>query len=706
MPAADLKPPFGTDPGHLGPAGGPSDSGTDHATWRRRALWVALLLLLLSLLGTAMVLARRFQENQVLQQLELEASNMVSDIRTGLNRNVQTLQSLGYRERSPGEWEGPALEVLEQNREMTRLEWRDPQLRLLTWRNSPFHGRDQSDRRSERIQDIVAICAQARRTSAPAYSPSNFWPQEDGRGQEEMEMCLPKISHGEVMGYLVVSYSLPGLLSELLDSNAARGLGVSLTEVDGTRLAMSGARPGGQMMVAEHLLELPGHVMMLRLDSPRNHPGLTPLGVTGLVSGMSALIVLVVVMLGWDMRLRQQAERELAEALAFRKAMENSLVTGLRARDMQGNITYVNPAFCQMVGLEAGQLIGTNAPAPYWPPEMVGEYQRRQAIRLAGQTLPREGFESVFMRSDGTHFPVLIIEAPLINAQGVQSGWMSAILDLTEQHRVEALSRASQERLQASARLASVGEMASLLSHELNQPLSAIASYATGTLNLLAQAEDPCDATLAQDMALAMKRIGEQAERAGRVIKSVGDFVRRRGPSHELERKAVSPHALLQAVLPLISLQAQRDGIRVVVDIAPHCPDALCDGTMVEQVLLNLARNGMQAMPEEVPPAASGLRVLTLAVHALPPQSGRPWLAFSVTDHGLGMADEVAAQLFTPFFTTKAEGMGLGLSLCRTVIEQHGGALTHEAAHPRGTLFRFTLPAVAAAGTPLPTASD
>ena len=151
-------------------------------------------------------------------------------------------------------------------------------------------------------------------------------------------------------------------------------------------------------------------------------------------------------------------------------------------------------------------------------------------IRLAGHLPPREGFESVFMRKDGTRFPVLIIEAPLINAQGVQTGWMSAFLDVSEQRRVEELSRTSQERLQATARLATVGEMASLLSHELNQPLAAISSYASGSINLLDQGSDPLDQRKG-DLKLAMRRIAEQAERAGKIIKSVHNFVRRRRPS-------------------------------------------------------------------------------------------------------------------------------------------------------------------------------
>jgi two-component system, LuxR family, sensor histidine kinase DctS len=288
------------------------------------------------------------------------------------------------------------------------------------------------------------------------------------------------------------------------------------------------------------------------------------------------------------------------------------------------------------------------------------------------------------MRKEGKRFPVLIIEAPLINAQGLQTGWMSAVLDISEQRRVEELSRASQERLQATARLATVGEMASLLSHELNQPLAAIASYANGSMNLLQQAPAP-----ASDLQVAMTRIAEQADRAGRVIKSVHDFVRRRDQA----REAVAPQALLDAILPLVNLQARKLGVRVESRVAGDLPRVLCDRTMVEQVLLNLARNAMQAMDEaHVPNPALVLEVRLASAQ----EAGKRWLAFSVVDCGPGIPDEVKRQLFTPFFTTKAEGMGLGLSLCRTVVEQHGGQLVFEPNRPQGTIFRFTLPAQSA----------
>ncbi len=659
---------------------------------RRWLLWGALLLLVVVLLGVLVFLAAEYEESRDQEALERDAAALAGDIRSGLVRNVQTLQALHSVAPTADSWQDPAAELLDQHRELVRLEWRDAGLRLLAERDSSYvsdlYGQMA---RTQALPDVRQACESAQRVSGPSFSPSYFWPMSSGLGMELMEMCLPVVRAGAAEGYLVATYALPGLLSELTNKALLRNRGLAFTEVDGTRLALHSTVSGSRsLQVASALLDLPGHTLMLRLESPRRVVGLFPNVLTAVVGALSLALLAVLVLLGRDMRRRQRAETEVAEALAFRKAMENSLVTGLRARDMNGRVTYVNPAFCQMVGFSASELIGSGLPAPWWPPELVNEYQQRQAVRLAGQVLPREGYESVFQRKDGTRFPVLIIEAPLIDAQGTQTGFMSAILDLSEQRRVEELNRASQERLQATARLATVGEMASLLSHELNQPLAAIASYASGSLNLLDDTDAPPDL-----LRQAMQRVSEQAERAGRVIKSVADFVRRR----EQVREAVAPADLLEAILPLLGLQAKKLDIRVETRIAPGCPAVLCDRTMVEQVLLNLARNGMQAMPEGDPPLASGLRSIQIHIAPRRAQSadGEPlrktWVEFAVTDHGKGLSDEVREKLFTPFFTTKAEGMGLGLSLCRTVIEQHGGALTYEPAQPRGTVFRFTLPA-------------
>ena len=655
---------------------------------RRWQLWAALLLLVGALLGVLVFLAAEYEESREQALLERDTELLVNELRNELLRNVQTLQSLQSNAPSPESWVAPAAEVLDRHREMIRIEWRDNRLRPLAHRDTPYWMDPYAQLDRERaMTDIRQACDNASRVSGPAYSSNYFWPMGDGLGAEMMEMCLPLVRAGQPNGYLVVAYSLPGLLSERLGKDLLRGRGLSVVEPDGTRLALhSTIAANPRNLFAQALLDLPGHTVLIRLDSPRAPAQLFPNVLTAVVSLLSLALLAVLALLARDMRRRQRAEQDLADALAFRKAMENSLVTGLRARDMQGRITYVNPAFCQMVGFAADELLGTALPAPWWPPELIDEYQQRQAVRLAGQLLPREGFESVFQRKDGTRFPVLIIEAPLIDAQGVQTGFMSAILDLTEQRRIEDINRTAQERLQATARLATMGEMASLLSHELNQPLAAIASYTTGTLNLL---QDPAGQGWADDVRLAVKRIAEQAERAGRVIKSVSDFVRRRQSVHEV----VAPAALFDAIAPLLLLQAKKQGVRVSVQVKPGTPDVRCDRTMVEQVLLNLARNGMQAMPEGEPPQTSGLRVLRLSAEVKHANAERAWVQFAVTDYGHGLDPDVQAQLFTPFVSTKPEGMGLGLSLCRTVVEQHGGHLRFEAAVPRGTVFQFTLPA-------------
>lgn len=660
--------------------------------WRRWTLWGLLVLLVLALLGTLVWLSGRYEASQVQQRLERDASEAMSDIRSALTHNVQSLLALQVSEPSAASWAVDAAAFVHEHRELMRVEWRTPTLASTSQVDSPFHaplfallGREAA------LSDIASACASARRVSGPAYSASYFVPQGDGLGTEVMELCLPLLSSGQLTGYLVATYSLQDMLAAMVNPQLTRSQEVSFTEADGARLAVHGtARRGSRVFTAQQLLDLPGNTLVLRLDSWRGAPDLFPNVLTALVSAMSLAVLALLTLLAIDMRRRLSAERDLADALAFRKAMEDSLVTGLRARDLDGRITYVNPAFCSMVGFDAHELLPPVAPSPrssnftqaYWPPELAQEYQQRRSDHLSGEPPPPERFEAVFMRKDGTRFPVLIIEAPLITAQGQHTGWMSACIDISEQRRAEELSRASQERLQATARLATVGEMASLLSHELNQPLAAISSYATGSFNLLQGAATP----MTQDLLMAMRRITEQAERAGKVIKSVHDFVRRRDQA----REPVTPQALFDDIMPLIHLQAHKLAVQVRTQLDEPLPCVLCDRTMVEQVLLNLARNAMQAMDQpDCTERVLWMRVKSVATRV---QAAQRWLEFSVADQGPGISEEVARQLFTPFFTTKLEGMGLGLSLCRTVVEQHGGLLAFEPNLPQGTVFKFTLP--------------
>ena len=657
---------------------------------KRSVLWGMLVVLVLCLLATLVWLAGRYESSEIENKLERDAAEAVQDIRTGLTRNIQSFQAaqaLQASGPSPDAWLLAATNLVRDHREIMRLEWRNTALETLSAAGTPYRSAvfERFGRASTQA-DVAAACNTALRVSGAAYSTSYFLPQIDGLGLEVMDVCWPIVTSGRLAGYTVATYSLQDMLAELVSKQLARGQSLAFTEADGTRLALHGPNTrGSQIFVARQLLDLPGNTLVLRLESRSGLPGLFPNVLTALVTAMSLALMAVLFLLARDMRRRLKVEHDLSEALAFRKAMEDSVITGLRARDLSGRITYVNPAFCQMVGLPAKELLNQSLPSPYWPPELADAYQQRQAIRFAGNQLPREGHESVFMRPDGTRFPVLIMEAPLINAVGKHTGWMSAILDVSEQRRNEELSRASQDRLQATARLAMVGEMASLLSHELNQPLAAISSYAVGSLNLLGDAASTPTSALSSDLKVAVSRIAEQAERAGKVIKSVHDFVRRRDQA----REAVAPSDLINAVMPLVSLQARKLGVTVALDIDNAAQAVLCDRTMVEQVLLNLARNGMQAMDDL---DKSAPKTLTLRVKPAASNATSRWVEFAVIDQGAGISPDVAAQLFTPFFTTKLEGMGLGLSLCRTVIEQHGGFLHFDAAPSQGTIFSFTLP--------------
>ena len=659
---------------------------------RRIALWSLLVALLVVAQSLLVYLTIKYESARSQEQVESAAASAAADVRQALARHQQGLQALLWNDPTADRWRADAAALLRGRSELMRIERRDPAMRVIDSVDSPFRPPLFTViARSDIELEVNVACATARRLATPLFSRSYYVPAPAGLGMEVMDLCMPLSRGGQEDGFMTATISLGKLLEEAVATDLARRHELSFVEGDSTRLARAGAQRGAGVFVSDRIVELPGQSLQLRLDSGVSSPGLIPNLAVALVLGLSLALAVVVVLLARDVRRRAAAERRLAEALAFRKAMEDSLITGLRARDLTGRITYVNPAFCEMVGFTAEELMGPGPPR-YWPPELAEEYALRQSVRLGGpapaigrtSNESRAGFETTFMRRNGERFAVLIFEAPLVGADGRHAGWMSAVLDVSAQRRVEEISRQQQERLQATARLATVGEMASLLSHELNQPLAAIASYAAGSLNLLKQPDR--DAESLAMLQQAAQRIAEQAERAGRVIKSVHDFVRRR----EQSREALRADALLDAVLPLVRLQARKSGTRIELDLPPTPPRVVCDRTMVEQVLLNLTRNAIQAMEGQTDAAR---RVLTLRVQPGPER----WVSFSVIDQGCGIAPEVAQRLFTPFFTTRSEGMGLGLSLCRTVIEQHGGTLDFQPASGEaggaGTEFRFTLPA-------------
>ena len=673
----------------MNPATEPQDPLTRPRRLRRALLWSLLVALLLVAQTLLVALTINYEAGREQDGAERAASEAAGEFRRELLRQMQLLQALAFNGEPNDAWRQEAAALLRPRQGLERVEWRGPDLAVTAAVDTPYAPTlfSQMPRQALALEAELA-CSDALRSVSPVFSRSYFVPLPGGQGVEVMDLCLSVQVAGQPAGFMVGSFALTRVLEGVLSAREARRHEFSIVESDGTRLARAGVSRGANVYLARSVIDLPGTTLQLRADSAAGRPSLLPNITVALVMGLSLALFAVVLLLVRDGRRRAQAEQALAEALAFRNAMEDSLPTGLRARDLSGAVTYANPAFRAMVGFSQEELRAqpgeppTPPVPPYWPPEFSHEYQRRQALRLGGPGRStadaREGYETIFMRKNGERFPVMVYEAPLVDGRGRQTGWMSAVLDLSTQRRVEEISRQQQDRLQASARLATVGEMASLLSHELNQPLAAISSYASGSLNLIDSPDAETPAMLQQ----ALSRIAEQADRAGRVIKSVHAFVRRREQQHE----TVSAEALFEAVLPLVRLQARKSGTRVELDLPANPARVRCDRTMVEQVLLNLSRNGIQAMETDTPLAD---RVLTLRAR----QTHARWVTFTVIDAGPGIAPEVASKLFTAFFSTRAEGMGLGLSLCRTVIEQHGGALDFGAGPGRkGTEFRFTLP--------------
>ncbi|MFC0252236.1 sensor histidine kinase [Massilia consociata] len=373
----------------------------------------------------------------------------------------------------------------------------------------------------------------------------------------------------------------------------------------------------------------------------------------------------------------EERTRDLQEAHAFRKAMEDSLLVGMRARDPDGKIIYVNPAFCAMVGYSAEDLLGCRPPYPYWHPDDLDKQARESDDALQGRAAPH-GFESRLRHKDGHDVITMVYSAPLVDAQGVHQGTMSSVVDITAQKQAQARQRDQELRLQRSARLASVGEMASTLAHELNQPLMALSNFAVAARALAAHGSPDM-------LGNALDEIVGQSKRASEIVKRVRAFINpQRGQYESLAMESVILHAET-----LLKPELQRQGVGLDVRVDPALDDAGVlvrgDRVLLEQVLVNLIQNAMQAVQDQPPHR----RCIALSCRAT-----RQGLCTSVADQGPGIPPAQLEQVFAPFFTTKPDGLGLGLNICRTIVEAHGGVITVENGADGGAIFSFTLPTV------------
>jgi len=635
---------------------------------RLGALWRWLLPVLLISLFLAVLFwlpwqARQMESNERQEQLIADTLWVEQAVRFQLGRNEEALALLG------ADLGGPVRDRAALQARLDQLRKNSHELAGVTWRDSAGHPVMSSGVVAQTLSPASQLAADnARKTGRGRYS------EPYRAGASQMDYHLPLAGGAS----LVAVYNLKEVLDETVPWWFAQDNAISLiTHNDNVVAQRAAAGPGHGVYTHKRELDLPGANLRLATDSVKSEPRLLPNLLVGSVVLLALGLLASLLALWRHIARRLAAEGALRQQMAFRTAMENSLVTGLRARDLEGRVTYVNPAFCQMVGLPPEELVGKAPPMPYWAPEAMAEYQQRFAAVLAGHVTPQ--FETIFQRSDGERIPVLIFEAPLVDSKGVQTGWMGSILDISDRKKAEELNRQQQEKLQVSARLATMGEISSMLAHELNQPLAAISSYTTGALNLLGSAHEEGRAVDAELLMPALEKASVQAQRAGQIIRSVHQFVKQRAP----ERQELDIRQVVDGIAALIELQARKFFVAIQVEIAPGLPNVSADRMMLEQVLLNLTRNAIEAMQNVAPER----RVLHIGA-ALQDEH----VCVSVIDQGHGIADEVGERLFSPFFSTKAEGMGMGLSICRTAIEFHGGTLSYRANPGGGTIFSFTLP--------------
>jgi two-component system sensor kinase FixL len=395
-----------------------------------------------------------------------------------------------------------------------------------------------------------------------------------------------------------------------------------------------------------------------------------------------AAFVLIGAGMAWGGELlRRERARTTAmtdDALARQAHLQSILDTVPEATiviDERGIMQSFSVAAERLFNYTAAEAIGQNVkilmPAPYREAHdgYLARYMRTSERRIIGI-----GRVVVGLRKDGSTFPMELAVGEMNS--GNQRFFTGFIRDLTERQKTEARLQELQSELVHISRLTAMGEMASTLAHELNQPLSAISNYLKGSRRMLEAATDERSTTLRD----ALEKAGDQAMRAGQIIRRLRDFVSR----GETERRVESITKLVEEASALALVGVKDRGIKVRFQFDPVVDLVLADRVQIQQVLLNLIRNAMDAMEE------SATRDLMIAIAP----EGRTHVRISVADTGSGISPDIAEQLFQPFITTKRHGMGVGLSISRTIVEAHGGRVWVEPNPPGGTIFNFTLTAV------------
>ncbi len=372
-------------------------------------------------------------------------------------------------------------------------------------------------------------------------------------------------------------------------------------------------------------------------------------------------------------RIQSEKKLEFSERryrLLFNNANDAVFVQHILDDGSYSDFIEVNDVACKMLGYDRETLC-TRSMLDFTPPEAYRQLSYPSAHPPTGV---HQLFESVLVSADDRNIPIEI-SSHSFELMGQQTV-LSIVRDITERKQAEKEVRERREELAHAARYASMGKLASGLAHEINQPLSAITNYINGGLRRIEM-----DNLSGDELQSVMKKIAEQAQRAASILSGMRDFIRKRKP----RRGEIEINALIRQTLELLQSEIKSNSIIVTQELGNHHPMIVADAIQIEQVLMNLVKNAIEALMEM---PSSGERRLLLKTESADDNT----IKVSVQDNGPGLPAEISAHLFESFNTTKPQGMGLGLSICRSIIEAHGGRLWADTKLKTGARFCFTIP--------------
>ena len=736
---------------------------------------------------------------------------------------MRLARDISDRDMSPMQFDIRAESLVLQYPELMALSWIDDQRRLMATQTSPSVPRQRAWVADGQLKrgEVLEGFDLARDLRQPVYTQ----PLSEKGVEPVLYMHVPITPRAHFAGELLAEFSVDGLLRYGVPAEVLAKYAVAL--FDGKDQLLAGQsipeRPGlsdrlpwsGKVNEFDIPVSPVGNGLVLRAQAWRTSQGVVGGTLFWLVAVLAAMTTWMLIANWRQSQRRQQAQQALMAETTFRRAMENSMLTGMRALDMQGRIIYVNPAFCQMTGWTEDELIGQTEPFSYWPDEDREALAARLSDELIGSSDPA-GFQMRVKRRDGTLFDARFYVSPLIDATGKQTGWMASMTDITEPNRVrrqlsasyerfttvlEALdasvsvaplgsqellfanklyrqwfggttdghlqlvvragtpetqlsdesldavdsfaglpldsiatgslaehaeiyierlgkwlevrsrylnwvdSRLAQmviatditarrqaeeqaaaqaERAQTASRLITMGEMASSVAHELNQPLTAISNYCTGMISRIRGGSISED-----DLLGALDKTARQAQRAGQVVQHIRSFVKRSEPRRQWSE--VMP--MVEQVVELAEIELRRRQVRLSHYVAPRLPALHVDPILIEQVLINLIKNGAESVDAAKRATSNRLVEVRVTQRDIEHQAT---VQFSVTDSGRGLSPEALDRLYEAFFSTKSDGLGIGLNLCRSIVESHQGRIHAENLYNAGQVvgcrFSFWIP--------------